>query len=120
MITKRSFLSAACAGLASLGSTFRSSARAQSIHNTARVLVGSPPGSGTDAVARLLVSEVRDYASNFVVENRPGAGNRIALDVLKASAWDGSVAALVPAGTLVIYPHVYRKLNYDALNDFIP
>lgn len=121
MITKRAFLSAACAGgLATVAPGRRYSARAQPIHNTARMLVGSPPGSGTDAVARLLVSEMKDYASSFVVENRPGAGNRIALDVLKTSARDGSVAALVPAGTLVIYPHVYRKLSYDALNDFIP
>jgi tripartite-type tricarboxylate transporter receptor subunit TctC len=121
MITKRVFLSAACAGgLASLGSVFRSPTGAQPIHNTARMLVGSPPGSATDAVARLLANEMKDHASNFVVENRPGAGNRIALDVLKGSAADGSVAVLTPASMLVIYPHIYRKLNYDALNDFIP
>src|SRR5262245_54167646 len=121
MITKRDFLSAACVGsLATLATGFRSSAQAQPLHTTARMLVGSPPGAASDAVARLLVSEMKGYASNFVVENRPGAGNRIALDVLKGNSTDGSVAALVPAGTLVIYPHVYRKLNYDALNDFIP
>src|SRR5215510_14203691 len=121
MITKRGFLSAACiGGLATLATGFRSSAQAQPLHNTARMLVGSPPGAASDAVARLLASEMKGYASNFVVENRPGAGNRIALDVLKGNTADGSVAALVPAGTVVIYPHVYRKLNYDALNDFIP
>jgi tripartite-type tricarboxylate transporter receptor subunit TctC len=120
MITKRAFLSAACAGgLASLGTSLRSSARAQPIHNTARMLVGSPPGSATDAVTRLLVSEMNGYASTIVVENRPGAGNRLALDALKGSAADGSVAVLTPASMLVIYPHIYRKLNY-ALNDFIP
>src|SRR5215831_11797179 len=121
MITKRGFLSAACVGgLATLATGSRSSVQAQPLHSTARMLVGSPPGAASDAVARLLASEMKDYASNFVVENRPGAGNRIALDVLKTSARDGSVTALTPAGTLVIYPHVYRKLNYDALNDFIP
>ena len=121
MITKRGFLSAACVGgLATLATGSRSSVQAQPLHNTARMLVGSPAGAASDAVARLLVSEMKGYASNFVVENKPGAGNRIALDVLKGNAADGSVAALAPAGTLVIYPHVYRKLNYDALNDFIP
>src|SRR5262249_20644190 len=120
MLTKRAFLSAACAGgLASLGTGLRSSAQAQPIHNTARMLVGSPPGSATDAVTRLLVSGMNDYASTIVVENRPGAGNRIALDALKVSAADGSVSVLTPASMLVIYPHIYRKLNY-ALDDFIP
>src|SRR5262249_29283619 len=121
MITKRAFLSGACAGgLAALSPGFRSRAEAQPLHSAARMLVGSPPGAASDVVARLLVSEMKGYAANFVVENRPGAGNRIALDVLKGSATDGSVAALAPAGTLVIYPHVYRKLNYNPLKDFIP
>src|SRR5262249_10732633 len=120
MLTKRAFLSAACAGgLASLGAGLRSSAQAQPIHNTARMLGGAPPGSATDAGPRLLVSEMNDYASTIVVENRPGAGNRIALDALKVSAADGSVSVLTPASMLVIYPHIYRKLNY-ALDDFIP
>jgi tripartite-type tricarboxylate transporter receptor subunit TctC len=98
----------------------RSPVCAQPVHTTARMLVGSIPGGGTDAVARLLVSGMKDYAPNFVVENRPGAGNRIALDTLKGSAADGSAAVLTPASMLVIYPHIYRKLNYDALNDFVP
>src|SRR5262249_9298312 len=115
------FLSAAGGGsLSALATGFRSPVWAQPLHTTARMLVGSIPGSGTDAVARLLASGMKDYAANFVVENRPGAGNRIALDALKASATDGSVAVLTPASMLVIYPHIYRKLNYDALNDFIP
>src|SRR5215470_14263965 len=121
MITKRAFLSGTCAGgLATLSPGFRSRAEAQPLHSAARMLVGSPPGAASDVVARLLVSGMKGYAANFVVENRPGAGNRLALDALKASAADGSVAVLTPASMLVIYPHIYRKLNYDALNDFVP
>src|SRR5262245_11920954 len=120
MITKRAFMSATCGSLAALATGFRCSAWAQPLHTSARMLVGSIPGSGTDAVTRLLVSGMKGYAANFVVENRPGAGNRIALDALKASAADGSVAVLTPASMLVIYPHIYRKFNYDALNDFVP
>lgn len=121
MITRRAFLSAGCAGsVATLAGGFRSPICAQPVPTTTRMLVGSVPGSATDAVARLLVSGMKDYAANFVVENRPGAGNRIALDTLKGSAADGSALVLTPASMLVIYPHIYRKLNYDALNDFIP
>jgi tripartite-type tricarboxylate transporter receptor subunit TctC len=121
MITKRAFLSAACGGsVAALTTGFQSPIWAQPLQATARMLVGSIPGGATDAVTRLLVSGMKGYAANFVVENRPGAGNRLALDALKASAADGSVTVLTPASMLVIYPHIYRKLNYDALNDFIP
>src|SRR5262245_7013156 len=80
MMTKRRFLSGACAGgLASVVSAISQQARPQTIRNTARVLVGSPPGGSTDAVARLLTSEMKGYAPTIIVENRPGAGNRIAL-----------------------------------------
>ena len=121
MITKRRFLSAACAGgLVSAAPALWRSAHAQTIRGTARMLVGSPPGGSTDAVARLLVSEMKDYASTLIVENRPGAGNRIALDVLKSSPADGSVMTLTPASMITIYPHIYRAMNYDALRDFVP
>lgn len=121
MITKRRFLSTACAGgLASVAPTLWRSAHAQTIGGTARVLVGSPPGGSTDTVARLLASEMKGYASTVIVENRPGAGNRIALDVLKLSPADGRALTLTPASMLVIYPHIYNSLNYDPVTDFIP
>jgi len=121
MITKRRFLSIACAGgLASVAPASWRPAHAQTVRGTARMLVGSPPGGSTDTVARLLASEMKGYASTIIVENRPGAGNRIALDVLKMSPADGSALTLTPASMLVIYPHIYKSLNYDPVTDFIP
>jgi tripartite-type tricarboxylate transporter receptor subunit TctC len=58
--------------------------------------------------------------NSAVVENKPGAGGRIALDVLKPSAADGSVLALTPYSMLALFPHVYSKLTYDAFKDFMP
>src|SRR5262249_51474397 len=85
-----------------------------------RIIVGFPPGGPVDIVARLLVNEMKDYASPIIVENRPGAGGRLALDTLKASATDGSVFLLTPASMITIYPHVYKSLGYNPAQDFSP
>ena len=87
---------------------------------TVRLLVGFPPGGTTDVIARLLVNEMKDYASSIIVENRSGAGGRVAIEALKTATPDGSVFILAPAGTMTLYPHVYRTLRYDPLVDFIP
>ena len=55
----------------------------------------------------------------MIVENRPGAGGRVAMDVLKNSAADGSVMILTPAVAVCLYPHVYKTLGYT-LQDFAP
>ena len=56
-----------------------------------------------------------------LVENKPGAGGRIALDALKASAPDGATLCLSPFSCTSIYPHVYgAKLSYDPLRDLTP
>ena len=53
-----------------------------------------------------------------MVDNKPGAGGRIALDVLKTAPADGTVLAMTPYSMLSLYPHVYTKLGYDAFKDF--
>src|SRR6187431_1714068 len=88
-----------------------------------RFLYGFPAGSAGDIACRRVAERVggTPYAkSAAVVENKPGAGGRIALDGLKASAADGSVLALSPFSAVSIYPHVYKKLGYDPVADFAP
>jgi len=119
MITRRRVLSVACAsGIASITPWLRASAQAQV--RTTRMLVGFAPGGGPDMAARLITSAMKGYASTIVVENRPGAGGRIALDALKLAPSDGSVLVLTPASMIVLYPHIYRSLNYDPVRDFVP
>jgi tripartite-type tricarboxylate transporter receptor subunit TctC len=121
MIAKRLFLSLACAGgLASIMPGGWQAARSQAVRNAARILVGFPPGGTTDIIARLFASELKINSSSIVVENRPGAGGRVALEALKSSAADGSVLLLAPVDTITLYPHVYKTLRYDGLRDFIP
>lgn len=121
MITKRRFLLVAAAGgLASTMPGGWQAARSQAVRNTARILVGFPPGGTTDIIARLLAGELKGYASPILVENRSGAGGRVALEALKTAAADGSVLILAPVNTITLYPHVFKALRYDGLRDFIP
>jgi tripartite-type tricarboxylate transporter receptor subunit TctC len=100
------------------GSVGRSAA--QAISRPARLLVGFPAGGSIDTVARLLVEQMKDYAPSLIVENRVGAGGRLALDALKRSHPDGATFAISPGDQITLFPHIYRKLSYDPLRDFIP
>ena len=93
---------------------------AQPLHSTARIMVGFPAGGPSDVIARLLAERMKAYASSTIVENRPGAGGRVVMDVLKNSAADGSVMVLTPAVAVALYPHVYKSLSYNPQQDFAP
>src|ERR1700730_12746682 len=121
MITRRRFSLDICAGgLAYMVPGARQSVQAQAAHKGARIVVGFGPGGSVDVVARLLAKALKDYASPFIVENRPGASERIALEAVKSDAADGSVLLLTGSSSMAVVPHVYKKLNYDPLQDFIP
>ncbi len=120
MLTRRRILQAGAAGIAGGLSPALVTDRAQAavIGKPARLILGFVPGGSTDVVGRLLVNQMRDYAPNFIVDNRPGAGGRIAVQAVKTAAPDGATLGMSPASILVIYPHVYENLGYDPLNDF--
>ena len=120
MQTRRTFIQAAGGG--ALASLLPLAASAQALDQV-KIYYGFPAGSAGDSVARRIGEKVAGsaYSRNVaVVDNRPGAGGRIALDVLKSAAADGSVLALSPFSCTSIYPHVYSKLSYDANKDFAP
>jgi tripartite-type tricarboxylate transporter receptor subunit TctC len=119
MVTRRRFVTAST-GLACALMGLTPPARAQVVARTARMLVGFPAGGSIDVVARLLVDQIKAYASSIYVDNVAGAGGRTALDALKASASDGSVLALTPGDQITLFPHVYNKLGYDPIRDFAP
>jgi tripartite-type tricarboxylate transporter receptor subunit TctC len=86
-----------------------------------RIVVGFPPGGAADSVARMLAEQLQgSYANTVIVDNKPGAGGRLGAQFIKDSAADGSQILLTPASILTIYPHVYKKLAYDAMADFTP
>src|SRR5713226_393871 len=121
MLTRRHVLTAAAAGLLHAGSGLHRGARAQVIKKPARIVVGFPAGGGTDVTARILADGLRaSYASTVVVENKPGAGSRIAVEHVKNADADGSVMLFTPDFPMTLYPHSFRSLNYDPLKDFTP
>jgi tripartite-type tricarboxylate transporter receptor subunit TctC len=121
MLSRRCFVTAsASAGLACALGGLAETACGQTLARNARLLVGFPPGGSLDVVARLLVEHMKGYAPSIVVDNRPGAGGRIALEALKAGEPDGSLLALTPGDQVTLFPHVYQRLAYDALEDFVP
>lgn len=87
---------------------------------TLKIVVGFPPGGSADTLARLVANGLRNDFSSVVVENRPGAAGRIALVQVKNAKPDGQTVILLPSGPMVLFPHVYKKLEYDAVKDFTP
>ncbi|WP_233246824.1 Bug family tripartite tricarboxylate transporter substrate binding protein [Limnohabitans sp. Rim8] len=86
-----------------------------------RIIVGFPPGGGTDVAARLLAEKMRtSYPSGLIVENRPGAAARLAVDYVKNAPPDGSTMLFTTDFAMTIYPHSFRKLSYDPIKDFAP
>jgi tripartite-type tricarboxylate transporter receptor subunit TctC len=85
-----------------------------------RMLVGFPPGGGTDIMARFLAPSLSEYLGQpFVVENRPGASTNIATDIVAKSAPDG-YTLLFTTSSLAINKSLYKNLPFDALRDFAP
>ncbi len=116
---RRRFLLGSAGGMASYGLGL-SPGLAQPSPSTARLMVGFPPGGPTDVIARLFAEQMKAYAPSTIVENRPGAGGRVVMDVVKTSAADGSVIVLTPAVAMCLYPHVYKSLSYNPQQDFAP
>ena len=86
-----------------------------------RILVGFSPGGTLDVVTRALADQLHDPLDRtVVVENKPGAGGKIAIDAMRAAPADGSVAMLCPDFLASIYPFVFNKLNYEPERDILP
>lgn len=88
---------------------------------TLKLMVGFPPGGGTDAIARVLADKLKDQlGANVIVENKAGAGGQIAAQALKAAPADGSVLFLSHDHTISILPLVLKNPGFDPAQDFVP
>jgi tripartite-type tricarboxylate transporter receptor subunit TctC len=83
-------------------------------------VVGYPPGGATDILARLLGEHLsKKLGQQFVIENRPGAGNNIATEAVINAPPDGYTLLLVnPANG--INASLYKKLNFNFIRDIAP
>jgi len=97
-------------------------ARAQSDKPALRILVGFPPGGSADVIARLLSERLPSQLGGqaVLVDNKPGAAGRIAIEALKNAPADGNTVIIMPSGPVVLFPHVFKKLGYDPVKDLAP
>jgi tripartite-type tricarboxylate transporter receptor subunit TctC len=120
MLNRRLFITAAASvPIATAFSFGNAPVMAQPVRKAVHCIVGLPAGGAPDAVARLLAENMKGYAPAIIIDNRSGAGGRIALEALKTSDTDGSVIALAPVDHLALFPHVYTRLAYK-VEDFLP
>jgi tripartite-type tricarboxylate transporter receptor subunit TctC len=84
-------------------------------------IVATTPGSAPDLVARYVAERLG--ASRWqpvIVDNKPSAAGRIAIEEFKRAANGGSAMVIAPASSMTLYSHVFQKLSYDVFNDFTP
>ena len=85
-----------------------------------KILGGFSAGGSVDVLARIVGDAARDDYASVMVDNKPGAAGRIALMQVKNAKPDGQTVIILPMVPMVIFPHTYKKLDYDAFKDFTP
>jgi len=82
--------------------------------------VGFPPGGGMDSAGRIVANRLSDmWGQTVIIENRPGAGGRIAMDALAHSPPDG-YTVLITAGAPAVTGLLFASLSFDPVHDFTP
>lgn len=86
-----------------------------------RIVVGGPPGSAQDLLARIFAERFRESAGRtFIVENRAGASSTIAVDSVARAAPDGATLLISAIGPLLIEPAFAKNMPYDTFRDLTP
>lgn len=108
--------------VAALMASALSLARAQSWPSKpVRIVVPAPAGSSLDIVARLLGDKLKDrWGQPVVVENKPGAGGMLGVDLAAKAPPDGHTLAVGFNGPIAFAPFLYRKMAYDPAKDLVP
>jgi tripartite-type tricarboxylate transporter receptor subunit TctC len=121
-ISRRQVVKAGAAAFAFGAASFAGSAAADNYPSRPiRFVVPMPPGGGTDFWARLSTTAMgRTLNTQFLVDNKPGAGTRIAAEQVMRAAPDGYTLMVGDMGTFAVNPGLYPKLGYDPLQDFVP
>ena len=101
-------VSAACAALA----------QAPFPSKPIRIIVGTPPGGANDTVARIVAQRMDALGRPVIVENRPGAAQMIAAELVAKSAPDGTTLLIASQTILAVAPIINHVTSFDPLKDF--
>ena len=86
-----------------------------------RIVVGFPPGGGTDALARVVAQKLTAiWGQSVIVENKPGAAGVLAAEYVAQQPSDGSTLLMAHINSHALAPVLQPKLRYDAQRDFVP
>ncbi|KRE06509.1 hypothetical protein ASE63_23925 [Bosea sp. Root381] len=87
---------------------------------TLKLVVPFPPAGATDVLGRLVADKLgQTWGTNFVIENRPGAGGNIGTDAVAKAEPNGDTLLIVSVG-MATNQYLYAKLNYDPVKDLAP
>ena len=86
-----------------------------------RIIVGFPPGGGTDALARVVASKLTGmWGQQVIVENKAGVAGVLAADYMEQQPSDGSTLLMAHINSHALGPSLQPKLNYNVERDFVP
>jgi tripartite-type tricarboxylate transporter receptor subunit TctC len=86
-----------------------------------RIIIPQGPGATTDLLGRIVFTRTAERLGKpLVVDNRPGAGGTLGMEIASRARPDGYTLVGVAASMVAITPHIYQKLAYDPLRDFVP
>ena len=123
---RRTLISAAAAGAATLASPMLRAQNQSLPTGPIKIIVGFPPGGGTDALARVIGQKLQVMWGNpVVIENKAGAAGVIAADFVSKQAPDGNTLLMAHINSHALAPALNAagsgvKLGYDANRDFSP
>jgi tripartite-type tricarboxylate transporter receptor subunit TctC len=87
---------------------------------TVRIVVPVAPGGALDILARLMAQWLSEHMSqSFIIENRPGGGTNIGIDVVAHAAPDGYTLLLIPQ-SVTTNATLYKELNFNFIRDIVP
>lgn len=86
-----------------------------------RIVVGFPPGGGTDALARVVAQKLTAmWGQSVIVENKPGVAGVLAAEYVAQQPSDGSTLLMAHINSHALAPSLQPKLRYDVQRDFVP
>lgn len=96
-------------------------ASAQPLDGPLRIVVGYAPGGATDRIARIVADKLGPKLGvPVIVDNKPGAGGRLAAQQVKATPANQNVLMVANPAVMVVAPLVFKDNGYDAERDFVP
>lgn len=119
--TRRSLLSVAAGLVASPAVIVSASAQVDYPNRPIRLVVGFAAGGGNDIFARLVGAKASEILGQpVVIENKPGAGGRLAPEYVTQQAADGYTLFVGPSGAMAVAAAIYPDLKYSPTKSFVP